>query len=322
MTESGVHVAQAKPVVSDEWRGALSLPIDDSHVITVALPLVMVLMIFMVALVSSAMAIGQENHHREVVEDYLAAQLTSLSSSHPPCGPSMQASTSNLPLGVNAERMASQLGSAVAFPQVVRMVEQSSAALVSRHAVVTSEPMQAEAGPPEHVGFARRHATAARAILGLSAMASASQRSTRHSPASAPASAKEPHAGTSPLSSPQGSVLASAPSPPASVMAAASPLLGGAPWRPPTGGAPPCPDEGAGFSFEQAQTQTRARNRSRRREEFIPLECSRIVVAMPQAVESANRPCLERVEWSLADTRETSDRQPSASLQHPRPSMS
>lgn len=255
---------------------------------------------------------------------YLAVQLKNLSSSHPPCGPSMQARTSNLPLGVNAERMASQFGIAFGFPQVVRMVEQSSAVLVSRHAVVSSEPMHAEAAPPEHEGLARRHATAARAILGLSAMVRASQRSTRHSPASAPASAKEPHAGTSPFSSPQGSVFASAPSCPPSATAAASLLLG-TPWEPepPPGGAPPCPDEGAGFSFEHAQTHTTsAKNSSRRREEFIRLDCSRIVVAMPQALGFGNRPCLERVEWSLADTRETSARQPSASLQHLRPSMS
>lgn len=251
---------------------------------------------------------------------YLAAQPKNLSSSHPPCGPSMQASTSNLPLGVNAERVASQLGSAVALPQVVRMVEQSSDALVSRHAVVTSEPMQADAGPPEHVGFARRHATAARAILGLSAMVSASQRSTRHSPASAPASAKELHAGTSPLSSPQGSLSASAPSCPASATAAASALPGTPP--PAAGGAAPCPDEGAGFSFEHAQTPTRAKNMSRRRGEFIRSECSRTVVAMPQALESANRPCLQRVEWSPAGVPSTSAQQLSASPQRLRPSMS
>lgn len=61
MTEAAIRVAVAKPVVTEEWRGAPRLPIDDSHVITMVLPLVVVLIIFVAALVSCALVGGGED---------------------------------------------------------------------------------------------------------------------------------------------------------------------------------------------------------------------------------------------------------------------
>ena len=55
------HVAVAKPVVTDEWRDAPRLPVDDSPVFTVLLPLMVVLVTLGAVLITAMTEEGRTN---------------------------------------------------------------------------------------------------------------------------------------------------------------------------------------------------------------------------------------------------------------------
>lgn len=52
MTETAFH-AVSRPVVADEWRNAPKIPVDDSPVFTVLLPLMVVLVTFGAVLITA-----------------------------------------------------------------------------------------------------------------------------------------------------------------------------------------------------------------------------------------------------------------------------